>query len=233
MLEVKDLTVHYDKALALDHVSLNVGTDEIVAVLGANGAGKSTLLRAISGLVRGTGEIWFDRVRLDGHHRHEVVRAGVVHCPEGRRLFPEMSVLDNLLLGAYLRKNRDQVDEDRERVCNLFPVLKDRSKQVASTLSGGEQQMVAIGRALMSRPRLLMLDEPSLGLAPLIQESIFRAIKEIAKGGVSVLLVEQNARQALAIASRAYVLEVGRITLSGPNEDLAGDPHVREAYLAP
>ena len=233
MLEVKDLTVHYDKALALDHVSLSVGTDEIVAVLGANGAGKSTLLRAISGLVRGTGEIWFDKARLDGHHRHEVVKAGIIHCPEGRRLFPEMTVLDNLLLGAYLRSDRGQVEEDREKVCTLFPVLKDRSKQIASTLSGGEQQMVAIGRALMSKPKLLMLDEPSLGLAPLVQESIFRGIKEIAKGGMSVLLIEQNARQALTIANRAYVLEVGRVALSGPKEDLANDPHVREAYLAP
>jgi branched-chain amino acid transport system ATP-binding protein len=233
MLEVKDLTVHYDKALALDHVTLNVEGNEVVAVLGANGAGKSTLLRAISGLVRGTGEIRFDHARLDGLHRHEIVRAGVVHCPEGRRLFPEMTVLDNLLLGAYLRKERRQIDEDRDRVYDLFPTLKERSKQVASTLSGGEQQMVAIGRALMSDPKLLMLDEPSLGLAPLVQEAIFRGIKEIAKSGMSVLLVEQNARQALTIAHRAYVLEVGRVTLSGLNQDLVSDPHVREAYLAP
>lgn len=233
MLEVKDLSVHYDKALALDHVSLNVGTDEIVAVLGANGAGKTTLLRTISGLVRGSGEIWFDQTRLDILHRHEIVKAGVVHCPEGRRLFPEMTVLDNLLIGAYLRKERSQIEEDRERVYDLFPMLKDRSKQVASTLSGGEQQMVAIGRALMSKPKLLMLDEPSLGLAPLLQEAIFRSIKEIAKSGMSVLLVEQNARKALAISHRAYVLEVGRVTLSGQSEDLAKDPHVREAYLAP
>jgi branched-chain amino acid transport system ATP-binding protein len=233
VLEVKDLTVHYDKALALDHVTLNVEGNEVVAVLGANGAGKSTLLRAISGLVRGTGEIRLDDVRLDTLHRHEIVKAGVIHCPEGRRLFPEMTVLDNLLLGAYLRKERRQVDEDRDRVYGLFPTLKERSKQIASTLSGGEQQMVAIGRALMSNPRLLMLDEPSLGLAPLVQEAIFRGIKEIAKSGMSVLLVEQNARQALTIAHRAYVLEVGKIALSGLNQDLANDPHVREAYLAP
>ena len=233
MLEVKDLTVHYDKALALDHVTLNVERNEVVAVLGANGAGKSTLLRAISGLVRGTGEILFDGARLDVLHRHEIVKAGVVHCPEARRLFPEMTVFDNLLLGAYLRKGRRQIDEDRARVYDLFPMLKERSKQVASTLSGGEQQMVAIGRALMSNPKLLMLDEPSLGLAPLVQEAIFRGIKEIAKTGMSVLLVEQNARQALTIAHRAYVLEVGRVTLSGPSQDLVNDPHVREAYLAP
>jgi branched-chain amino acid transport system ATP-binding protein len=233
VLEVKDLTVHYDKALALDHVTLNVEGNEVVAVLGANGAGKSTLLRAISGLVRGTGEIRLDDVRLDGLHRHEIVKAGVIHCPEGRRLFPEMTVLDNLLLGAYLRKERRQIEEDRDRVYALFPTLKERSKQVASTLSGGEQQMVAIGRALMSSPRLLMLDEPSLGLAPLVQEAIFRGINEIAKSGMSVLLVEQNARQALTIAHRAYVLEVGRIALSGLNQDLVSDPHVREAYLAP
>jgi branched-chain amino acid transport system ATP-binding protein len=225
--------VHYDKALALDNVSLNVGANEIVAVLGANGAGKSTLLRTISGLVRGSGEIWFDKLRLDPLHRHQIVRAGVVHCPEGRRLFPEMTVLDNLLIGAYLRKEPGQIEEDRERVYELFPILKDRSKQIASTLSGGEQQMVAIGRALMSKPKLLMLDEPSLGLAPLVQEAIFRSIGEIAKTGMSVLLVEQNARQALTIAHRAYVLEVGRITMSGQNQDLANDPHVREAYLAP
>ena len=233
MLQVKDVTVHYDKALALDRVSLNVEENEIVAVLGANGAGKSTLLRTISGLVRGTGEIWFGQVRLDLLHRHEIVKAGVVHCPEGRRLFPEMTVLDNLLLGAYLRKEHRQIDEDREKVYALFPVLKERSKQVASTLSGGEQQMVAIGRALMSNPKVLMLDEPSLGLAPLAQETIFRGIKEIAKSGMSVLLVEQNARQALTIAHRAYVLEVGRVALSGMNKDLATDPHIREAYLAP
>jgi len=233
VLEVKDLTVHYDKALALDHVTLNVERNEVVAVLGANGAGKSTLLRAISGLVRGTGEILFDGARLDVLHRHEIVKAGVVHCPEARRLFPEMTVFDNLLLGAYLRKGRRQIDEDRARVYDLFPMLMERSKQVASTLSGGEQQMVAIGRALMSNPKLLMLDEPSLGLAPLVQEAIFRGIKEIAKTGMSVLLVEQNARQALTIAHRAYVLEVGRVTLSGPSQDLVNDPHVREAYLAP
>jgi branched-chain amino acid transport system ATP-binding protein len=233
VLEVKDLTVHYDKALALDSVSLNVGTNEIVAVLGANGAGKSTLLRAISGLVRGTGEIRFDQARLDSLHRHEIVKAGVVHCPEARRLFPEMTVADNLLLGAYLRKDRSEIEKDRERVCDLFPVLKERAKQVASTLSGGEQQMVAIGRALMSKPKLLMLDEPSLGLAPLVQETIFRGINEIAKSGMSVLLVEQNARQALTIAHRAYVLEVGRIALSGPNQEMTNNPHVREAYLAP
>jgi len=233
VLEVRDLTVHYDKALALDHVTLNVEGNEVVAVLGANGAGKSTLLRAISGLVRGTGEIRFDNARLDVLHRHEIVKAGVVHCPEGRRLFPEMTVLENLLLGAYLSKERRQVDENRERVYDLFPMLKERSKQFASTLSGGEQQMVAIGRALMSNPKLLMLDEPSLGLAPIAQEAIFRGIKEIAKSGMSVLLVEQNARQALTIAHRAYVLEVGRVALSGMNQDLMSDPHVREAYLAP
>ena len=233
MLEVRDLTVHYDKALALDQVTLNVEGNEVVAVLGANGAGKSTLLRAISGLVHGTGEIRFGHVRLDALHRHEIVKAGIVHCPEGRRLFPEMTVLENLLLGAYLSKERRQVDENRERVYDLFPMLKERSKQFASTLSGGEQQMVAIGRALMSNPKLLMLDEPSLGLAPIAQEAIFRGIKEIAKSGMSVLLVEQNARQALTIAHRAYVLEVGRVALSGMNQDLMSDPHVREAYLAP
>lgn len=233
MLEIKDLSVYYDKALVLDHVSLDVGTNEIVAVLGANGAGKSTLLRTISGLVRGSGEIWFDKIRLDTLHRHEIVRAGVVHCPEGRRLFPEMTVLDNLLLGAYLRKERGEIEKDRERVYELFPVLKDRSRQTAATLSGGEQQMVAIGRALMSKPKLLMLDEPSLGLAPIVQEAIFRSITEIARSGMSVLLVEQNARQALAVAQRAYVLETGRMTLSGRNQDLASDAHVREAYLAP
>ena len=233
MLEVKDVTVHYDKAVALDHVSLEVRTREIVAVLGPNGAGKSTLLRAISGLVRGDGEIRFDEARLDALHRHDIVKAGVVHCPEGRRLFPEMTVLDNLLTGAYLRKERAQIAEDRERVYTLFPVMKDRSKQVASTLSGGEQQMVAIGRALMSKPKLLMLDEPSLGLAPLVQHAIFRGIKEIGEGGVSILLVEQNARQALAIAQRPYELEAGKMTLSGQSEELAEDPRVRAAYLAP
>ena len=219
--------------MALDHVSLEVGTDEIVAVLGPNGAGKSTLLRTVSGQVRGEGEIWFDHARQDILHRHDIVKAGGVHCPEGRRLFPEMSVLDNLLAGAYLRKESDQIASDRERVYRLFPVLRDRSSQVASTLSGGEQQMVAIGRALMSKPRLLMLDEPSLGLAPLVQHAIFRSIKEVGESGVGILLVEQNARQALAIAHRAYVLETGRIALSGLSQELADDPRVRGAYLAP
>jgi len=233
LLEIKDVSVHYEKALALDQVSLDVGSNEVVAVLGANGAGKSTLLRVISGLVRGTGEIWFNKTRLDALHRHEIVRTGVVHCPEGRRLFPEMTVSDNLLLGAYLRKEQREIDTDRERVYALFPTLKERSGQVVATLSGGEQQMVAIGRALMSKPKLLMLDEPSLGLAPLLQEAIFRSITEVAKSGMSVLLVEQNARKALAVASRAYVLETGRVALSGRSEDLANDPHVRQAYLAP
>ena len=232
LLEIKDLSVRYERAVALDNVSLNVGPNEIVAVLGANGAGKSTLLRAISGLVRGSGEIWFDGTRLDGVHRHDIVRKGVVHCPEGRRLFPEMTVRENLLLGAYLRKDAG-VENDSKRVYDLFPVLKERSKQVVATLSGGEQQMVAIGRAMMSRPKLLMLDEPSLGLAPLVQISIFRSIGEISKGGVSVLLVEQNAKQALAIAQRAYVLEAGKLTLSGPSQDLANDTRVKAAYLAP
>jgi branched-chain amino acid transport system ATP-binding protein len=212
---------------------VNVGANEIVAVLGANGAGKSTLLRTISGLVRGSGEIWFDQARIDSLHRHDIVKAGVVHCPEGRRLFPEMTVLDNLLLGAYPRKDRSGINEDREKIYELFPMLKNRAGQVAATLSGGEQQMVAIGRALMSKPKLLMLDEPSLGLAPILQEAIFRSIKEIAKTGMSVLLVEQNARQALAIAQRGYVLEAGRVSLSGQSQDLANDLHVRAAYLAP
>lgn len=233
MLEVKDVTVHYEKAVALDHVSLEVGGDEIVAVLGPNGAGKSTLLRTISGLVRGEGEVWFDKVRLDTLHRHDIVKAGVVQCPEGRRLFAEMTVLDNLLIGAYLRKERREVEEDLGRIYRLFPILNDRGRQVASTLSGGEQQMLAIGRAMMSKPKLLMLDEPSLGLAPLVQETIFRSITEIGRSGVSILLVEQNARQALAIAKRAYVLEASRMTLSGESAELARDPRVQAAYLAP
>jgi len=232
LLEVKDLSVYYDKAIALDHVSLSVGDSEIVAVLGANGAGKSTLLRAISGLVRGSGEIWFNKIRLDSLHRHDIVRIGVVHCPEGRRLFPEMSVLDNLLIGAYLQKQKGEIDEDLKRVYGLFPILKDRSRQVAATLSGGEQEMLSVSRALMSKPRVLMLDEPSLGLAPLLLETIFRGIKEVNATGVAVLLVEQNARQALAIAHRAYVLQSGKIALSGSSQDLAQDPGVRATYLS-
>ena len=232
LLQVKGLSVRYERAVALDNVSLDVGPEEIVAVLGANGAGKSTLLRAISGLVRGTGEIWFNGMRLDGVHRHDVVRKGVGHCPEGRRLFPEMTVRENLLLGAYLRKD-GEIGKDIGRVYDLFPVLKERYKQVAATLSGGEQQMAAIGRALMSRPKLLMLDEPSLGLAPLVQTTIFQSIKEISGGGVSILLVEQNAKKALAIAQRAYVLEAGKLTLSGPSRDLGNDARVKVAYLAP
>lgn len=232
MLEVNKLTVYYDKALALEDVNIHVGKGEIVTVLGPNGAGKTTLLRAISGLVKAKGNITFNQKRIDGLPPHEIVRLGIVHCPERRRVFPEMSVLDNLMLGAYLRGNKKDTIEDLERVYSLFPVLKERSNQIAKTLSGGEQQMLAIGRALMSRPKILMLDEPSLGLAPILQESIFKSINEIARSGVSILLVEQNVHQALNVADRGYVLKGGHIVTSGDKHEIMKDDYIKTVYLS-
>ncbi|MBI4589867.1 MAG: ABC transporter ATP-binding protein [Candidatus Rokubacteria bacterium] len=232
MLSVKGLRVHYGKVEALKEVSLEVGKGEIVALVGANGAGKTTSLRAISGLKTPTeGEIWFEGRRIDRLPPHAIVRVGIGHVPEGRRLFPHMTVLENLKAGAYLRANGDSVRKDLERAFEQFPVLKARNRQKAGTLSGGEQQMLTIARALMGRPRLLLLDEPSLGLAPLVVASIASIIKEINGEGVSIVLVEQNARMALRLASRAYVLETGRVALEGPSGALLADEHVKKVYL--
>jgi branched-chain amino acid transport system ATP-binding protein len=231
LLEVADLTVHYGKALALAGVSLTVAPGELVGVLGPNGAGKSTLLKAISRAVPSRGTIRLRDRDLTALPAHRVVAEGVCHCPEGRRLFPELTVLKNLQLGAYLRSDRDGIAEDLERVFALFPVLRERQRQQASTLSGGEQQMVAIARALMGRPALLLLDEPSVGIAHRLKNEIFRAIKVIQAGGTAVLLVEQDARSTLAVADRIYVLENGRVSHEGPPSELAEDEQIRQAYL--
>ncbi len=229
-LAICDLRVAYGKALALDGISLVADPGEVVAVLGPNGAGKTTLLKAISRTVPATGSIRFQGRELLRVPPHAVAGTGIAHCPERRRLFPELSVLKNLLLGAYAR-GPQTCDEDLERVFRLFPTLRERRRQVAGTLSGGEQQMVAVGRALMARPQLLMLDEPSIGLAPLMKEAIRRSLEEIRAAGIAVLLVEQDAVFALSLATRGYVMESGRVRMEGPSETLRGNPHVREAYL--
>ncbi|HXG04960.1 MAG TPA: ABC transporter ATP-binding protein [Candidatus Binatia bacterium] len=231
MLELKDVSVAYGQRRALEGVSLEVSRGEVVTLLGANGAGKSTTLRAISGLVRPRrGRILYDGRDVTGWPPDAIVAAGLCHVPEGRELFPDFSVLDNLLVGAHLASSRE-VPARLARAFALFPVLEERRRQPAATLSGGEQQMLAIARALMASPRLLLLDEPSLGLAPMVTREIFRVIQRINADGVTVLLVEQNARRALAVAGRGYVLETGRVVVSGPSRDLAADPRIRAAYL--
>jgi branched-chain amino acid transport system ATP-binding protein len=231
-LEVRDLAVYYGAVHALKGISLRVEPGEIVTLLGSNGAGKSTTLRALSGLVRArSGTVVFAGRNLTNRKAHEMVKAGISHAPEGRIVFANLTVRENLGMGAYLRKDRDGVARDLTHVFALFPRLEERGAQRAGTLSGGEQQMLAIGRALMARPRLLLLDEPSLGLAPLLVREIFRKIESINRDGTTILLVEQNAHQALRIAHRGYVLETGRIVLEGRAADLAGNEAVRKAYL--
>jgi branched-chain amino acid transport system ATP-binding protein len=230
LLELTDVEVAYGAVAALRGIRLHVAQGEVVTLLGANGAGKTTTLRTVSGLLRPrVGSVSFDGVPLASIPAHALVGRGMAHVPEGRRVFGSMSVRENLLMGAY--HNRRHVREDLDRVFTLFPQLAERSSQVGGTLSGGEQQMLAIGRALMSRPRLVLLDEPSMGLAPMIVQTIFDVIAAINADGVSVLLVEQNAVQALRIAHRGYVLENGKIVLNGPAADLLADDRVRRAYL--
>jgi branched-chain amino acid transport system ATP-binding protein len=233
LLKVQDIETWYGSAQALKGVSLKVESGELISILGANGAGKTTLLRTISGLIepkRGT--IEFEGRRIDRMGAEEIVRLGVSHCPEGRKLFPQMTVHKNLLLGGYVRKTDQRgIRDTMEEVFSLFPVLKDRREQLAGTLSGGEQQMLVISRGLMSRPRLLMLDEPSLGIAPLLVARIFEVIKDISRRGMTILLVEQNAAVALNIAHHGYVLETGEIVLSGGAQELLREEKVREAYL--
>jgi branched-chain amino acid transport system ATP-binding protein len=232
MLEVSDLEAGYGPIRALDRVSIDVGEGELVAIIGANGAGKTTLLMAISGIVpvRG-GQVRFRGRPISGLPPHEIVRLGIGHAPEGRRIFPRLTVRENLELGGFAQSDAAQLRRDIEESCALFPVLGDRLSQPGGTLSGGEQQMLAVARALVGRPRLLMLDEPSLGLAPLIVARIFDVIAGLTARGIAVVLVEQNARAALKLASRGYVLETGRVTLSGSGPDLAADRRVRDAYL--
>jgi branched-chain amino acid transport system ATP-binding protein len=231
LLEVRDLSVAYGKAVALQNVSMTVGEGEFVAVLGPNGAGKSTLLKAISRAQPSTGTLTLRGESLQDCPAHAVVGRGICHCPEGRRLFPELSVLKNLMLGAFLRRDKAAVQDDLARVYALFPILKERGSQTVSTLSGGQQQMVAIGRALMGRPSLLLLDEPSVGIAHRLKIEIFDAIKRIQQGGVAILMAEQDAQSALRIADRVYVLEHGRIGREGTSAELRSDDYIRQAYL--
>ena len=230
MLRVNGLAARYGAIEALREVSLEVRVGEIVSLIGANGAGKSTTLMAISGIVRATaGSVEFEGRRIDGERADRIVADGLAQVPEGRRVFPRLTVRENLEMGGYLRN--DDLAPDLARVHDLFPVLSDRASQLAGTLSGGEQQMLAIGRALMSRPRLLMMDEPSMGIAPLLVARIFEAVKELNRNGLTVLLVEQNARAALKLSHRAYVLETGRTTFTGSGAELLGDDRIRRAYL--
>ena len=230
LLEVSDLEVRYGAIAALKGISFTVGQGEIVALLGANGAGKTTTQKTISGMLRpATGSITFEGQRIDGVPAHRLIGLGICHVPEGRHVFPRMTVAENLEMGAFRFRRPDEAE--LERVLSLFPILRERYRQPAGTLSGGEQQMLAIGRALMGKPRLLLLDEPSMGLAPLIVRQIFDIVREINDSGVTVLLVEQNAAQALALANRGYVLETGEIVLSGPGQELLADDRVRAAYL--
>ena len=232
MLEVKDINVYYGAIHAIKGISLAVEEGEIVTLIGANGAGKSTTLRTISGLLKPkSGEIKFLGNNIAGMPAHKIVREGISQVPEGRRIFAEMTVLENLELGAFTRDNKDEIQSDMQMVFKRFPRLEERKTQLAGTISGGEQQMLAMGRALMSRPKLLLLDEPSMGLAPLLIKEIFNIIVDINKTGTTVLLVEQNANMALSIANRAYVLETGRITISGDAKKLAASEDIRKAYL--
>ena len=232
MLEVKDLHVSYGGIRALRGVNLEVPDGKIVTLIGANGAGKSTLLRTISGLVKAeSGSITYDGKELLGMPINKILELGIAQVPEGRRVFTNLSVLENLKIGAYLRKDKAGIQKDIEWVYDLFPRLKERSWQMAGTLSGGEQQMLAVGRALMSRPKLMMMDEPSLGLAPLVVKGIFEIIREINRQGVTVLLIEQNANMALKTADLAYVLETGEITLHGTGAELLTNEAVKRAYL--
>jgi branched-chain amino acid transport system ATP-binding protein len=231
LLRVSNLTVEYGRIRALKGVDFHVKEGEIVTLIGANGAGKTTTVKAISGLVPiASGTIALSGADITGRDSRHIVKAGVSHCPEGRQIFPRMTVLENLELGAYTRAGQNLV-EDYERIYSYFPVLKDRLRQVAGTLSGGEQQMLAMGRALMSRPRLLLLDEPSLGLAPMLVDKIFEIIQTINRQGVTVLLIEQNAFLALEIAQRGYVLETGQVTLSASAAEMLASEHVKKAYL--
>jgi branched-chain amino acid transport system ATP-binding protein len=232
LLELRDVHTYYGNIHALKGISLTIEPGEIVTLIGANGAGKSTTLKTISGLLRPReGEVWFDGARLDGTPAHDVVAKGISQAPEGRRIFPRMTVRENLEMGAFQRDRGPDMDADFERVYTLFPRLKERLTQVGGTLSGGEQQMLAIGRALMARPKLLLLDEPSMGLAPILVEQIFQIVVDINAGGTTVLLVEQNALMALGIAKRGYILQTGEIVLQDSAERLTVNPEVQKAYL--
>jgi branched-chain amino acid transport system ATP-binding protein len=233
MLKINNLHVHYGMIHAIKGVSFEVEEGKIVTLIGSNGAGKTTILKTISGLLPKTeGEILFEGQSISEWAPHEIVHNGLSHVPEGRRIFQGLTVLENLEMGAYHRKDKTEIANDLQQVFKRFPRLKERKSQVAGTLSGGEQQMLAMGRALMSRPKILLLDEPSMGLAPLLVQEIFNIIRDINKNGTTILLVEQNANQALHISDKGYVLETGKIITLGPAKDLLNDPKVREAYLS-
>ena len=232
MLEVKDLSVYYGVIQAIRGISFEVNQGEIVTLIGANGAGKTTILHTITGLIQAKkGSIVFDGKELTKTPPHKIVSMGMAHVPEGRRIFQQLSVLENLKLGAYTRKDKSEIASTLKMVYERFPRLEERKNQVAGTLSGGEQQMLAMGRALMSRPKIVVMDEPSMGLSPILVSTIFKIIEDIRKSGTTVLLVEQNAKKALAISDRAYVLETGKIVLSGKASDLINDESVKKAYL--
>ena len=232
MLKIRDLSVHYGKIKAVRQIDMNIEQGEIVSLIGANGAGKSTKLRALSGLVKTAGgSVEFEGKNITGWSAKAIVEAGISHCPEGRQIFPRMTVMENLELGAYTRKDTKNLGVEYDRIFEYFPVLAQRRTQFGGTLSGGEQQMLAIGRALMSKPKLLLLDEPSLGLAPLLVEKIFEIIQNINREGMTVLLIEQNAWQALNISNRGYVMETGSVAVTGVAADLLHNDHVRRAYL--
>ena len=233
ILSLKNVCSYYDKVQVLYDINVDVYPGEIVSVIGANGAGKSTMMKTIMGLVHmGRGEVTFDGKKLNRMHAHKICKAGIAYVPEGREVFPNMTVLENLEMGAYCRSyTAAQMNEKLEEMYTMFPRLKERLKQKAGSMSGGEQQMLAIGRALMSRPKLLMLDEPSMGLAPILVEQIFEIIQSLHKSGTTILLVEQNAQMALSVADRAYVMETGAISLSGTGRELAESDQVKKAYL--
>ena len=231
MLDVKDLNVYYGKIHAIKNISLTVEEGELVSLIGANGAGKTSLLTAIMGQIPSTGQISFEGQAVHGNVTIDIVINGMTMVPEGRRVFPRTSVMDNLLLGAYSRKDKENVKGDLNKIFEMFPRLLERKNQLAGTLSGGEQQMLAMGRALMSRPRLLLLDEPSMGLSPRLVDQVFDTIVSINKSGTTIMLVEQNANQALRVAKRGYVIETGEIVLSDDADKLLSNPQVKEAYL--
>jgi branched-chain amino acid transport system ATP-binding protein len=232
MLEVNNLSVSYGKITALHGVSLRVGRGEIVTLIGANGAGKSTFLKAISGLLAPSeGEIYFEGKRINGLPGHAITKRGLVQIPEGRRIFPLLTVEENLMMGAFFRRDRGGITEDKRLVYESFPLLHERRKQLGGTLSGGEQQMLALGRALMSRPKLLALDEPSMGLAPIVAQQVLRIIQKINREGVTILLVEQNARAALGIAQRGYVMETGSVVMHDQAKNLLANDKVKQSYL--
>ncbi len=232
MLEVRNLEVHYGVICAIKGISFEVNEGEVIALIGANGAGKTTTLQTVSGMLKPTaGEVLFQGEDITKIPGHKIVTMGMAHVPEGRRVFAELSVYENLKLGAYTRKDKEEIAESLARVYRSFPRLGERKYQLAGTLSGGEQQMLAMGRALMSKPQIILMDEPSMGLSPILVEEIFKIIREISAGGTTVLLVEQNAKKALAIADRAYVLETGNIVLSGDAKEMMNNDSIKKAYL--